>query len=217
MDSYRTVYTSGSGEITEKKSRFIAEVFPILTQEEAFARLEETRKKYWDARHYCWAYVIGRNPGTERISDDGEPSGTAGKPILEVIRSRELTDVFVVVTRYFGGTLLGTGGLVRAYTAAAAEGLAHTEIITKIHGFKQKIITDYTGLGKIQYLLAQRKLPVLDTVYTDRVEIFTIVPAGEEEPLRKELMEGTNGQAVTEEIQECWLAQSGDRIHIFEH
>ena len=106
---------------------------------------------------------------------------------------------------------------MRAYTAAAAEGLAHTEIITKIHGFKQKIITDYTGLGKIQYLLAQRKLPVLDTVYTDRVEIFTIVPAGEEEPLRKELMEGTNGQAVTEEIQECWFAQSGDRIHIFEH
>lgn len=216
MEAYRTVYAGGSGEVTEKKSRFIADVFPVHSQEEAFNCLEETRKKYWDAKHHCWAYVIGRNPPEERLSDDGEPSGTAGKPILEVIRGRELTDVFVVVTRYFGGTLLGTGGLVRAYSAAAAEGLSHTEIITKIHGFKQKIITDYTGLGKIQYLLAKRKLPVLDTAYTDRVEIFTIVPDGEERLFGKELMEGTNGQALTEKMQECWFTQTKEGLLIFE-
>ena len=148
MDFYRTIYKEGAGEIVEKKSRFIAEAYPVAGEEEAFAHLEEVKKRYWDARHHCWAYVTGRNPGQERMSDDGEPAGTAGKPILEVIRGRELTDIFIVVTRYFGGTLLGTGGLVRAYTSAAAEALAHTEIITRIHGLKLKVTTDYTGLGK---------------------------------------------------------------------
>ncbi|EGN46675.1 hypothetical protein HMPREF0990_01056 [Lachnospiraceae bacterium 1_1_57FAA] len=199
-----------------KKSRFIAEVFPVSNEEEAFAHLEEIRKKHWDARHHCWAYVIGRNPAAERMSDDGEPAGTAGKPILEVLRGKKLTDVFVVVTRYFGGTLLGTGGLVRAYTSAAAEALAHTVIITKIHGFKLKIITDYTGLGKIQYILGQRGLSVLDTVYTDKVELTVLVPDDEEGFLMKELMEGTNGQAMTEKTEQCWFAETEEGIKIFE-
>ena len=110
VESYQTVYRGGMGEIIEKKSRFIAEVYPIESEEQAAQILEETRKKYWDARHHCWAYVLGRNPAAERMSDDGEPAGTAGKPILEVIRGRKLTDVLVIVTRYFGGTLLGTFG-----------------------------------------------------------------------------------------------------------
>ena len=122
VESYQTVYRGGMGEIIEKKSRFIAEVYPIESEEQAAQILEETRKKYWDARHHCWAYVLGRNPAAERMSDDGEPAGTAGKPILEVIRGRKLTDVLVIVTRYFGGTLLGTGGLVRAYTSADIDG-----------------------------------------------------------------------------------------------
>ena len=105
MECYHTVYTEGTGEIVEKNPCFIAEVFPVSNEEEAFAHLEEIRKKHWDARHHCWAYVIGRNPAAERMSDDGEPAGTAGKPILEVLRGKKLTDVFVVVTRYFGGTL----------------------------------------------------------------------------------------------------------------
>ena len=111
---YRTEYQGGKGEIVEKKSRFIAEVFLVHSEEEAMQYLEQIRKKYWDARHHCWAYVIGEERVTERCSDDGEPSGTAGKPILEVIRGAGLHNIFVVVTRYFGGTLLGTGGLVRA-------------------------------------------------------------------------------------------------------
>ena len=216
MECYHTVYTEGTGEIVEKKSRFIAEVFPVSNEEEAFAHLEEIRKKHWDARHHCWAYVIGRNPAAERMSDDGEPAGTAGKPILEVLRGKKLTDVFVVVTRYFGGTLLGTGGLVRAYTSAAAEALAHTVIITKIPGFKLKIITDYTGLGKIQYILGQRGLSVLDTVYTDKVELTVLVPDDEEGFLMKELMEGTNGQAMTEKTEQCWFAETEEGIKIFE-
>ena len=167
---------------------------------------------------HCWAYVIGRNPAAERMSDDGEPAGTAGKPILEVLRGKKLTDVFVVVTRYFGGTLLGTGGLVRAYTSAAAEALAHTVIITKIHGFKLKIITDYTGLGKIQYILGQRGLSVLDTVYTDKVELTVLVPDDEEGFLMKELMEGTNGQAMTEKTEQmCIRDRLTFRLYFTEH
>ena len=169
--------------------------------------LEEVKKRYWDARHHCWAYVIGQNPASERMSDDGEPAGTAGKPILEVIRGRGLTNVFVVVTRYFGGTLLGTGGLVRAYTAAAAEGIAQSTVVTKIYGYKLKITTDYTGLGKIQYILGKRGIHVLDTVYTDRVRIFAFVSGDEEAALKKDIMEGTNGQAMIERVEECWHSE----------
>ena len=205
MEGYRTVCGYGTGEIVEKKSRFIAEVFPVVSEDEVSAHIEKIKKEYWDARHHCWAYVIGQNPGTERMSDDGEPAGTAGKPILEVIRGRGLTDVLVVVTRYFGGTLLGTGGLVRAYTQAALEGLSHAGILRKVPGVRLKIGTDYTGLGKIQYLLAQREISILDTVYTDRVEILTAAAADMAESLKKEITEGTSGQAVIEEDGQCWL------------
>lgn len=205
MEAYTTVCGYGTGEIVEKKSRFIAEVFPVVSEDEISAHIEKIKKEYWDARHHCWAYVIGQNPGTERMSDDGEPAGTAGKPILEVILGRGLTDVLVVVTRYFGGTLLGTGGLVRAYTQAALEGLSHAGILRKVPGVRLKIGTDYTGLGKIQYLLAQREISILDTVYTDRVEILTAAAADMAESLKKEITEGTSGQAVIEEDGQCWL------------
>ena len=205
MEAYTTVCGYGTGEIVEKKSRFIAEVFPVVSEDEVSAHIEKIKKEYWDARHHCWAYVIGQNPGTERMSDDGEPAGTAGKPILEVIRGRGLTDVLVVVTRYFGGTLLGTGGLVRAYTQAALEGLSHAGILRKVPGVRLKIGTDYTGLGKIQYLLAQREISILDTVYTDRVEILAATAADMAESLKKEITEGTSGQAVIEEDGQCWL------------
>ena len=149
--------------------------------------------------------MIGRNPGTERMSDDGEPAGTAGKPILEVIRGKGLTDVLIVVTRYFGGTLLGTGGLVRAYTQAAAEGLSHAGILRKVQGVRLRIGTDYTGLGKIQYILAQRDICIRDTVYTDRVEILAEAAADGTDILKKEITEATNGRALIEEEGDCWL------------
>lgn len=205
MESFNTVHTGGQAEITEKKSRFIANVFPVSTEEEAFTRLEEIRKKYWDARHNCWAYVLGSDPPSERMSDDGEPAGTAGKPILEVIRGRALTDVLVVVTRYFGGTLLGTGGLVRAYTAAAAEGIGHSKIITRIYGFRLHITIDYADWGKIQYSLGKRNLSPEECSYTDKVELDILVSEDEEEGLRKDVMEGTNGQAEIKRVEECWF------------
>ena len=216
MERYDTVYRGGKGEYTEKKSRFIAEVYPVVSEEEAFIYLEEVKKRYWDARHHCWAYVIGRNPASERMSDDGEPSGTAGKPILEVIRGRNVTNVFVVVTRYFGGTLLGTGGLVRAYTAASAAALSDTVIITRIFGYKLAIHTDYTGLGKIQYLIASRDLYVQNTAYTDKVVISLLVPEEERGAFEKEVIDRTNGQAVIENKGECWFARTEQGVEILD-
>ena len=204
--NYKTVYQGASAEIVEKKSRFIADVFPVSSTEEAMEYLEKVKKQYWDARHHCWAYVTGVENVQERCSDDGEPSGTAGKPILEVIRGQGLHNVLIVVTRYFGGTLLGTGGLVRAYTAASREGLSHSKFITRIYGFKLKISTDYTGLGKIQYLLAQKNIPLLDTAYTDSVEITALVSQEEEKHITKEIIEGTNGKSQIQKEGECWYA-----------
>lgn len=213
---YKTIYEGASTEISEKKSRFIADVFLISSEEEAMSILEGVRKKYWDARHHCWAYVFGETQILERCSDDGEPSGTAGKPILEVIKGENLRNVMVIVTRYFGGTLLGTGGLVRAYTAASKEGLLCSHIITKIFGFKLKITTDYTGLGKIQYLLGKRGLTTLDSIYTHQVEVIVLIPEEEEKQLLLEITEATNGQAKVEREGECWFANINGEMKVFE-
>ena len=216
MEQYKTVLEGGTGEIVEKKSRFIATVRPVKNEEEALAFLEEMRKKYWDARHNCYAYSIGKNREFTRCSDDGEPSGTAGKPMLDVLLGEEIHDTAVVVTRYFGGTLLGTGGLVRAYTAATLEGLKNSESIARIHGVKLGIETNYTDLGKIQYLIANRNLDQLEPVYTDKVEMTVFVPTDEIGSLRAELMEGTNGQVVLDEETTCWFARTEDGIKIFD-
>ena len=203
LKNYRTVYQGGEGEIVEKKSRFIATVIPAAEEEEALAFIEAMNKKYWNATHNCFAYVIGERNEIQRCSDDGEPSGTAGKPMLDVLLGEELHNTAVVVTRYFGGTLLGTGGLVRAYSSAVKAGLASSVIITKKQGIKLEITTEYTGLGKIQYILAEKGMTVLDTLYTDKVEMTVLVPARELEGLKAAIMEGTNGRVRMEECETC--------------
>ena len=164
LSQYKTVYRGGEAEIIEKKSRFIATVQSVKSEEEAIAFIESLKKKYWNATHNCWAYVIGEHFQTQRCSDDGEPSGTAGKPMLDVLLGEEIHDVVVVVTRYFGGTLLGTGGLVRAYSLSTKQGILASKVITKKYGRKLSIQTDYTGLGKIQYILGQRGLTILNSI-----------------------------------------------------
>ena len=151
--------------------------------------------------------MIGERGELERFSDDGEPGGTAGKPILEVIKGEELRNTLIVVTRYFGGTLLGTGGLVRAYSAAAKAGIASSVIITRIPGIKLHITTEYTGLGKIQYILGQRGITTLDSVYTDKVELEVLTAEAEAEAVKAELTEGTNGQAIIETGAVCHFAK----------
>jgi uncharacterized YigZ family protein len=217
MTSYDTVYRGGSDEIVEKKSRFIAQVFPVETEEEVTELLETTRKKYWDARHNCYAFVLGAQGEISRCSDDGEPSGTAGRPILEVLMGRGIKNVLVIVTRYFGGTLLGTGGLVRAYSQAAQAGLAASVIITKQVGYRMIVDTDYNGIGKLQYAAAQQKVPVLDTLYTDKVQMILLVPSKCCSRVRQEITEATAGQAdITQEKEEVYFAEVDKEIVLFE-
>ena len=196
--SYKVVYQAGSGEYEEKRSRFIANVAPVSSEEEATAFIESIRKKYYDARHNCPAFIIGRNRELTRCSDDGEPSGTAGKPILEVLLSAGVTNVAVVVTRYFGGTLLGTGGLVRAYTQATKEGLADAGIATMRFGKELTIGIDYTDVGKVQYILGSRQIDIAQSRYTQTVEFDIRIPAEAVGALTKELTEATAARACIE-------------------
>ena len=217
LEQYKTVYEGGEGEIIEKKSRFIATVRPVETEEEALAFLEEMKKKYWDARHNCYVYSIGMNREFTRCSDDGEPSGTAGRPMLDVILGEDIYNVAVVVTRYFGGVLLGTGGLVRAYSKAVQEGLVASKVILKQKGILLKITTDYTGIGKIQYIAGERSISVLDSEYTDKVVMKLLVPVQDVGSVEKAITEGTNGRAGIEKDQELYYTVTDGNVLTFEH
>lgn len=211
FSSYKIVYESGMAEITEKKSRFIANVAPVCSEEEAAAFIESVRKKYYDARHNCSAFVIGRNRELTRCSDDGEPSGTAGRPILEVLNGEELTDTIIVVTRYFGGTLLGTGGLVRAYTEAAKAGLSNAGIAIMRYGTSISVKTDYTDLGRIQYLLGNKEIPILESRYTDKVELIVRVPEENADMVMKELTESTGARAALEILEKSYYREKAGK------
>lgn len=207
---YKIVYSGGEGEIIEKKSRFIAAIAPAESEEEAIAFIESVRKKHYDARHNCPAFIIGQNKELTRCSDDGEPSGTAGKPILEVLLGAGLTNTVVVVTRYFGGTLLGTGGLVRAYTQAVQEALKNVGIATMRYGSVISIETDYTDLGKIQYLLGNKGISIADSLYTDKVTLKIQIPKEQAEPLMKELTEQTAGRVHCEVLEDGYYMEKED-------
>jgi len=155
IDTYKTVINTAEGSITEKKSKFIAHIFPVKSADEVKEIVEAQRKKYYDARHVCWAYMLGWERAEFRSNDDGEPSGTAGRPILGQINSAELTDVLITVVRYFGGTLLGTGGLIKAYKEAAAEVIANAEIVEKTVDDTIDIAFDYTLLNEVMRVLKQ--------------------------------------------------------------
>lgn len=191
----KILYQGGSGEIVEKKSRFIATIEKIESEEEALAFISKIKKQYWDARHNCYAFVAGKNQELQRCSDDGEPNGTAGRPMLDVLAREDIHNLVVVVTRYFGGTLLGTGGLVRAYQKAVQEGLKNCVVIEKMQGRMLKIDTDYNSIGKIQYILAQQQITAMDTIYTDKVEMRVMVPVERLPEFQEAVTEGTNGTA----------------------
>ena len=214
-NGYRVVYEGGEGEIVEKKSRFIATVRPIETEEEAVAFVNEMKKKYWDARHNCSAFVIGSRQEVTRCSDDGEPAQTAGRPMLDVLLREGITNVAVVVTRYFGGVLLGTGGLVRAYQSATQAGLAASKIIEKRQGKKLIIHTDYNGLGKLQYLFGQQKTAILDTEYAADVVLTILVPVEQKDFLYKEIIEQTYGTAQMEWWEDAVYALIDKTVQIF--
>ena len=207
----------GQGEIVEKKSRFIATVLPIDTEEEALQYIERIKKKYWDARHNCSAFVIGKRQELTRCSDDGEPAGTAGRPMLDVLLKENIHNAAVVVTRYFGGVLLGTGGLVRAYQQATKAGLSASEIIEKKDGAVLFIRTDYTGIGRLQYLFAQEKITVMDTAYEADVLVKAVIPENDKKRIEKTIIEQTNGTAKLEWGDEVTFAEYDGEVLLFKN
>lgn len=214
LEKKKTIYLAGEGEIVEKKSRFIATVKIVHSEEEAVEFIERMKKKYWDATHNCSAYVIGERKELMRCSDDGEPQGTAGRPMLDVLLGEDVYDVAVVVTRYFGGTLLGTGGLVRAYSKAVQEGLAQSIIIEQKYGVLLEVLTDYNGIGKLQYLFGQEKMPIMDSEYTDIVTLRVLIPKHRIEGIKKAVTEATNGKAKMEEIEDLYYAVLDGKVLI---
>lgn len=211
------VYKGGQGEITEKKSRFIATVRPVESEDEAVSFINETKKKYWDARHNCSAFVIGKRQELTRCSDDGEPAGTAGRPMLDVLLKENIHNAAVVVTRYFGGVLLGTGGLVRAYQQATKAGLSASEIIEKKDGAVLFIRTDYTGIGRLQYLFAQEKITVMDTAYEADVLVKGVIPENDKKRIEKTIIEQTNGTAKLEWGDEVTFAEYDGEVLLFKN
>ncbi len=192
-ESYRTVRHIATDEIVEKRSRFIADVKPVETEEEAIAFLEEIKKKYWDARHHVYAYILEEN-NIQRYSDDGEPAGTAGVPILEMIKKEGLSNLIVVVTRYFGGILLGTGGLVHAYSKSAKVGVEAAEPVSMTLCCQMIVECDYSLLGKIQSEALGNGYTIDNTDYAENVRISVLVPVSQVSIFEASLIDKTNGR-----------------------
>ena len=204
IESYFTVAGEGEAEIVEKKSRFIAHVIPVTEEKEAIEHIEKIKKQYWDARHNCYAFVLGLDGRIQRYSDDGEPGGTAGMPMLEVLIGEQVKNVLVVVTRYFGGTLLGTGGLVRAYSKSTKEGLLAAGIVERILYSRINVTVSYDLSGKVQYEAMQGGHIVEDTVYTDSVCFKLLVKVSDADRFIKNVTNVTTGRAQTEVFEDIY-------------
>lgn len=175
---FKAIKENTSGEIVEKKSKFIAHIFYVETPEEADNYIKEIKKKYHDARHNVFAYAIetGDEGIAVKYNDDGEPQGTAGSPILKIVLEQGLSNILVIVTRYFGGILLGTGGLVRAYSEATLKALEKTEYIEKIIGYKVKICVEYDQLDGLKYYANKSNLKIVNIEYLESVEVNVEMP-----------------------------------------
>lgn len=191
---YFTIKDEVSAEFEEKKSVFIGHIKRVYTEDEAKAFINKIRNEHKEARHNVYAYVIGQNMGIQRYSDDGEPQGTGGIPVLEVIKKNGITDVAVVVTRYFGGILLGKGGLVRAYAKGAAMAVSKGGIVEKVKGVVLDIILDYDILGKVQYLFEQNLWHIENSEYTDKVKLTMYCPVDILVKVENSVIEATNGK-----------------------
>ncbi|MGF7034628.1 putative YigZ family protein [Paenibacillus mucilaginosus] len=196
LPQYRTVRAFGTAEIVIKKSRFIGFAKPVTTEEEAVAFIEGIKKEHWNATHNCSAYMIGERDEIQKASDDGEPSGTAGKPILEVIKNQGLKNVVVVVTRYFGGIMLGAGGLIRAYTDGAVAGLAAAEQVYQVLHREIRVEIDYTWLGKVENELRGRGTLLGETAFADKVTLLCLPKETEADAFIAWMTDLTQGQGV---------------------
>jgi uncharacterized YigZ family protein len=213
---YKTLIKRETGEITEKKSRFICTLQPVKNQEEATAFIEEMRSKYWDATHNVYAYIL-LDSNIKRYSDDGEPSGTSGIPSLNVLEGEGLFNVCAVITRYFGGTLLGTGGLVRAYSAAVKAAVENSLVVNKCLCDIIKIQCSYSLWGKVKNLLENKNVPVKDVVYANDISAFVYEKKEKTDKLIAEITEKTDALAeMTIEGEEfAYTDKDGNVVKIY--
>jgi len=211
--SYFTVKGSATSEFQEKKSTFIGYIKRVNTEEEAKNFVNEIKSMHKEATHNVYAYIVGENKGIQRYSDDGEPQGTAGIPVLEVIKKNDLTDVAVVVTRYFGGILLGGGGLIRAYSKGASSAIEEAGVVEKVKGLKLRFTLEYDLIGKIQYLCGTNNWHIEDTIYTDKVELSLFTEIENKETIIADFVEATSGKVTICEEDEEYLFKEGYRYY----
>ena len=206
MEAYRTVLKEAEAEFVEKRSRFIGCIRPAASEEEALAFFARLKKAHWNASHHVTAYVL-REGQVRRYSDDGEPQGTAGMPVLSVLKGEDIKDTAIVVTRYFGGTLLGTGGLVRAYGHSAKEGLLAAGIAELVLYRKYSVLAAYSDSGKVQYEILQDGHELFDTIYTEQVEFIVLVETDAADSFEKKMTEifrGAQPFTLLEEVYGVW-------------
>lgn len=205
MKNYRTIKEDGSFEITIKKSRFLCTLKRTETEEEAQVFIEALKKEHWKANHNCHAYMIGENDEIQRASDDGEPSGTAGLPMLEVLKKKELKNVTAIVTRYFGGVKLGAGGLIRAYGNTTKEAVDHVGVVERQLQQFISLEVSYPSSGKVQNLLHQENYRIEDIIYTDTVTFKCLIPVEQIEQFYADTTEWTSAQSTYEEGSKAWI------------
>lgn len=206
INNFSIILEEASAEIVQKKSRFIATAIPIKNEDEALLFIAQFNKKYWDAKHNCYAYILGQSKEIKRFSDDKEPSGTAGKPILEVIEGSNLTNTLIIVTRYFGGILLGTGGLVRAYSQAAKEALNNAKVYPASSGFAVSFTCDYSSSQKVLHIISALEVPIISSQYSEHVSFSLAVSEEKIDSLKEKITEATAASAnfnISEKINFC--------------
>ena len=188
----KTIKENTSSEIVEKKSKFIGNLYYVQTEQEAEEIIKQVKKKYYDAKHHCFAYsIMTQNGIVNKMSDDGEPSGTAGSPMLAILQKQELVNVLVIVTRYFGGILLGTGGLVRAYSEATLQAIQKAELVIEQRGYELEIVVDYPEFEKIQYYCKKNAISIISIDYGEKVKCRLEVTKEEKEKILSLNEEGT--------------------------
>jgi uncharacterized YigZ family protein len=203
--AYRTISGNASAEIVVQRSRFLGTVVRVEDEISARGVIEQARKEHWDARHHCSAYILGPDRAVERSNDDGEPPGTGGNPMLEVLRGRELSDVVAVVTRWFGGTLLGTGGLSRAYADAVRAALEQATLVQRVEQELFEVTVDLAAAGRLEHELRSRGTKVLATEYTDMATLSIAVPLIAVAVAEEIVAELTEGQAHLHHRGRRWV------------
>lgn len=210
---YLTIKDSCEQRFEEKKSEFIGYVKRVESESDAKKFIQEIRNMHKQATHNVYAYIIGENKGIQRYSDDGEPQGTAGIPVLEVIKKNNISDCVVVVTRYFGGILLGAGGLVRAYSKAAVMAIEKAGVVEKVKGIALQIIIDYDMLGKFQYSCEQNQWFIEEIIYEDKVKLLFYFEVDKKEQFEKKVIDITKGKVKIQEKEEDIFFKKDNRLY----